>query len=203
MNRTKKLGAALLASAAVAVSSACTCGRLVASFVPHDPMCLEAPYSNPPTTLQESDLAGTWQTHHDQIGVDRLIINADGTFKQIYEERMAYVVRVYSYETPWNDWWLERFPDGRVRLHLEGARYYRRGKTVAELDGMGFGPQPNPWLFGDPFSRESVEMVGKLILNVRADSRDERLLHHMFWGTDEGFSMIGCEEQYFRRVEGG
>jgi len=145
---------------------------------------------------------GTWQTNHDEIGADRLIIKEDGTFKQIYEERVAYILRLYSYETPWNHWWVERFPDGRARVHLQGARYFYAGKTIADLEGMGFGPDPLPWLFYDPFGDEYLLMVGKLVLNVRADPRDQLLLHHMFFSTDGGFGMTGCQEQYFRRIEG-
>jgi hypothetical protein len=181
---------------------ACSCGPLLAPFLPFDPFCLEAPWSNPPATLKDSDLVGTWQTHHDDIGVDRLIIKGDGTFKQIYEERVAYVVTLYRYETTWNPWWLERFPDGRVRIHLEGARYYREGKRIAELEGMSFGTAPLPWSFIDPFGGQDLDMVGKLVLNVRADRRGELLLHHMSFASDGGaFGIISCREQYFRRVE--
>ena len=190
-----------LAVVALVGAPACTCGSLLVPFVPSDPVCREAPYSNPPTAFDDSDLAGTWQTHHDEIGVDRLIIKEDGTFRQIYEERVAYAIRLYRYETPWNQWWVERFSDGRVRLHFEGGRYYRDGTRIGELDGMGFGPEPLPWLFYDPFEGEYLEMVGELILNVRVDSRGKLLLHHMFSGTDDGFGLTGCQEQYFRRVE--
>lgn len=91
----------------------------------------------PPATFRKTDLVGTWEGHYGGYagygqGLDRLILRADGTFKQIYEiEKQGYV-----YETPWNEWWMERFPDGRVRVHLEGARYYVAGIERAERDGL-------------------------------------------------------------------
>lgn len=169
--------------------------------------CLEAPYSNPPSSLQAADLAGTWQTSYDR-GVDKLMLRADGTFKQLYERRVAHIIRDYAYETPWNEWEIERFSNGTVRIRLRGARYYLGGIRTAELDGMQFGgPQfwgeggPPPYGFYDPIAHETVHMVGELMLNVRADSSDELLLHHMWLSSDRGFVAMGCEEEQFRRVE--
>jgi hypothetical protein len=140
----------------------------------------------PPATFQETDLVGTWEGHYGGYagygqGLDRLILRADGTFKQIYKiEKQGYV-----YETPWNKWWVERFPDGRVRVHLEGARYYVDGIEMAERDGLhatSSGP-PWPYSFYDWFvegqEKWSVEMVGKLVLNVRQVSSGEIVLAHM------------------------
>jgi len=200
MLRKENVVLTALSILAVAAASACTCGSLLVPFLPSDPACRDAPYSNPPASFAESDLVGTWQTTYHEIGVDQLEIKGDGTFKQVYEERLAYILTLYRYETPSNRWWLERFPDGRVRLHLEGARYYYRGERFAELEGMGFGTDPLPWLFDDPFAHEYLEMVGELVLNVRTDRSGEVLLHHMFISGDEGFAMIGCREQYFRRL---
>jgi hypothetical protein len=173
----------------------------VVPLVPQDPVCAEAPYSNPPADLEDVDLVGTWSTRYDGA-TDRLIINADGTFKQIYEERIAIILGLYRNETPWNHWWVERFSDGRIRVHLEGARYYLRGRGVAELDGMPYGPASSlPWAFRDPFADEYADMTGGLVLTVRADSRGQLLLHHMFYSADEGFGRTDCQRQYFRRVD--
>lgn len=201
MNRPKRLHIALLAIAVLALGLACQCGWLI-PWPPTDPLCAEAPFSPPAPELEESDLVGTWETHYNNdVDVDRLILKSDGTFKQIYEERVAHVLRLYSYETPWNHWWVEPFPDGRAQVHLEGARYFYAGKTIADLEGMGFGPEPLPWLFHDPFGDEYLEMVGELILNVRIDSKGQLLLHHMSPGSDGDFSMTGCQTSHFRRVE--
>lgn len=138
-------------------------------------------YSNPPATFQDSDLVGTWEAHYGDR-VDRLIIRIDGTFKQIYRDRD------YAYETPWNKWWVERLPDGRVRVHLEGARYYL---TWVER---------GDYLFYDPFGDELIEMRGELVLNVRRLPSGEIILYHMFASPEWGFPIIGWERDMFRRV---
>jgi len=144
----------------------------------------------PPATFRETDLVGTWEGHYGGYagygqGLDRLILRADGTFKQIYKiEKQGYV-----YETPWNKWWVERFPDGRVRVHLEGARYYVGGIEMAEWDGLlpvGVG-EPVIYDFYDWFAEGQekwVEMVRKLVLNVRRISSGELILVHMSHSTD-------------------
>ncbi len=167
----------------------------------------ESPYSNPPPTFHESDLVGTWEARYMEWGVDRLIFRADGTFKQIYSD---HTVEGYVYETPWNEWWVEYLPDGRVRVHLQGARYYLAGIRTAELDGMGnpcpeempdCGWEHNPWSFYDPIADESLHMIGELVLNVRSDSSGRLLLHHMWTTPDRGFAIIGGEAEEFHRVE--
>ncbi len=154
-------------------------------------------YSNPPEAFHDLDLVGTWEVHYWKGDVDRLIIRADGLFKQTYQDG---TVEGYVYETPWNKWWLERFDDGRVLLHLEGARYYLAGIRVAEEDGMLPGSNW-PRFFYDPFADESIDMVRKLVLNVQTDSSGELILHHMWISSDRGFALIGGEKEVFRRVE--
>ena len=137
----------------------------------------------PPPAFSESDLVGTWEAKYcSSRCVDRLILRPDGTFKQIYRDTWE---EEYLYETPWNKWWIERFPDGRVYVHLEGARYYPDGIEVAEEQGIAFG---KPWGYHDPFDPEKgfgfVEMAGKLVLNVRALRSGEIVLVHM-WSSSE------------------
>jgi hypothetical protein len=200
MNQRVRIAASMVAGLGLLGVIACRCGWVVMPFVRGDPACVEAPYSNPPAGLEDADLVGTWATRYAGA-TDRLIINADGTFKQSYEERVAGFLRLYLYETPWNRWWVERFSDGRIMVHFEGGRYYLQGSGIGELDGTPHGPSSLPWPFRDPFSDEYVDMVGKLVLSVRVDSRGELLLHHMFYSADEGFRRRRCQEQYFRRVE--
>jgi len=167
----------------------------------------EAPYSNPPTTFQDLDLVGTWKAHYMEWGIDQLVFREDRKFKQIYRDNL---MKGYVYETPWNKWWVERLPDGRVRVHLQGARYYLAGIERAERDGWG-DPCPKelpdcgwdriPYLYYDPFGKESVDMVGKLILNVRVDFSGEILLHHMWTSSGRGFAIIGGEAEEFRRIK--
>jgi hypothetical protein len=169
----------------------------------------KAAYSNAPSDFQDPDLVGTWEAHYMEWGIDRLVIRAEGTFKQVYRDR---TVKDYVYETPWNEWWVERLPDGRVWVHLQGARYYLDGIEVAEREGLEHpGPedQPNFWgeteppphSFYDPFGKEFLNMVGELVLNVRRTSSAELILHHMWASGDRGFAMIGGESEIFRRVE--
>jgi hypothetical protein len=179
-------------------SVGCTCLSLL-PYPPGDPICLEAPYSPPPPTFQDSGLVGTWETEYGR-SIDRLTLGADHTFQQLYEDRYA---PEYVYHSPPGNWWVERLQDGQVRLHLEGARYYLDGIKIAEREGLeSYGePDPPPMPFFDPIAEELVFMVGKLVLNVRVDSSGELLLHHLWMYHDEGFAMTGCERDIFRRVE--
>jgi hypothetical protein len=210
MRIKSRSGLALLALVLLLQGLACACPRPLAPYYPFaNPICLEAPYSLPPSCLVESDLEGTWEADYHQ-GIDTLTIKSDGTFRQVYKD--AYQ-EGYTYETAWQEWWLERFGDGRIRIHFKGARYYMRGIRVAELDGLGSPscpttepgcsgePFPLPRCFVDPFSGEDVQMPGELVLNVRADSSGSLLLHQMFYHADEGFPLSGCGTYHFRRVE--
>ncbi len=158
---------------------------------------------NPPAAFRESDLVGTWAVDYYRYrGDDQLILRADGTFKQTYgNEKEDYV-----FETPWNEWGVERFADGRVRVHLRGARYYLGGIREAEQEGV----IPSPLVTGgeprhyyDPFARDkgwrdwSVPMIGQLILNVRLLPSGELVLAHMWPSSEYAFG----DSQVFHRVE--
>jgi hypothetical protein len=181
-------------------------GILLAIALPLTSGC-KAPYSNPSETFKDNDLVGMWEGHYGDWGFDRLNIRPDGTFKQVYQDNTA---KGYMYETPWNKWWVERFSDGRARLHLQGARYYLYGIRRAELNGMDppcsllppnclVGEEPQPASFYDPIAQESVKMIKELVLNVRSDS-GKIILMHMWIDSDGGFAMIGGEREEFRRL---
>jgi hypothetical protein len=206
MTIESRLAAVGVAVAVLSVGLGCQCGWLI-PWPPTDPLCAEAPYSPPPSDFEEQDLVGTWETRYGPR-VDVLTLRGDGRFKQVYHDLTQ---ANYAFETPWNEWWIEQFGHGRVRLHLQGARYYIRGTNIGELDGYTYpGPRGGsnssdgagalPWLFYDPFAGEHLEMVGELILNVRMDSNGALLLHHMSYSSDGGFAMSGCEQDHFRRV---
>lgn len=127
---------------------------------------------NPPSDFREADLVGTWEVEYGNQGIDRLVIKADGTFKQTYRD---YGEQGYVYETSWNEWRVKRFSDGRVRLFLEGARYYDAGITTAEYLEVGASAC---W---DPFVEKFVSMERRLVLNVRAcdDVPGGLILKHM------------------------
>jgi len=213
MHRRPTSSVVPLALVLLMTASACVCPRPLASYYPFaNPICLEAPYSPPPPTFRDSELVGTWKTRYTGWpagDVDMLVFREDGTFRQIYEN---YRVEDYVYESQWTKWWVERFSDGRVRVHLPGARYYESGIATAELDGLAVPcpteqpgctgePRLPPHSFYDPFAREYLHMTGELVLNVRADSGGEFLLHHMWSNSDRGFAISGCEIMQFRRVE--
>jgi hypothetical protein len=167
--------------------TACSCRSCCAVLVPH----LEQPYSNPSATLGESELVGIWEARYMEWGFDELILKPDGTFKQVYRELTR---ENYTYETPWNEWWVERFSDGRVRVHLEGARYYLAGIKVAE------GVQSIPYFY-DPVGEKQLHMIDELVLNVRSTSSGEIILLHMWTDFDRGFAIIGGRAEEFHRVE--
>jgi hypothetical protein len=163
-------------------------------------------YKNPPESFQSSDLEGIWRTHYGSQVTDQLIIKSDGTYKQIYEDSKIN----YFFETPWNKWWVENSQDGRMYLHLEGARYYLEGIERAERDGMDMpcpsdfmncGWDKQPFLFYNPYTHESLEMVGELILTILDDSSGKIVLHHMWTYGDRGFALIGGNEEIFRRIK--
>jgi hypothetical protein len=155
--------------------------------------CVQAPYLPPPATFEDEDLVGTWRAHYDD-SVDTLILKADGTFKQIYEDRYR---EDYVYETSWNEWWVEHYGDGRARVYLEGARFYEEGPTVAEEGG-----RYRDWTFYDQVADELLTMPEMLILNVRTDSSGEPLLLHVWSRPGETFALLGCERNVFRLVGG-
>ena len=167
-------------------------------------------YSNPQPAFQPSQLIGTWEARYAGDALDRLVLRADGTFMQHYQPGSG---GGYSFETPWNGWSLERFPDGRIRLHLQGARYFPRGTAVAELRGLD-SPCADPlpqclkghgaWLFRDPIGNESVKMVGELILKVQVESPGQLVLLPMLHGADEGWRLVisGKAVDVFYRVGG-
>jgi hypothetical protein len=156
----------------------------------------------PPAAFQEIDLVGIWEARYSPERIDRLEIRDNGTFKQTYLDRTG--PDDYVYETPWNHWSLERLPDGRVIVHLQGARYYLAGKELGELDGltaltMNDTVAEKKWFY-DPFGKELIHMVKELTLNVR-DVRGELILHHVWTSGDGGFALFGGDVQTFRKLE--
>ena len=155
--------------------------------------CVQAPYLPPPATFDDGDLVGIWRAHYDGR-VDTLILNADGTFKQVYEERQR---EDYVYETPWNEWWVERYPDGRARVYLKGARFYEQGRVIAEEGGCY-----RDWMFYDQVAKKYVTMPDTLVVNLRVDSSGEPLLLHLSCTSGVTGGLLGCEGSIFRQVEG-
>jgi hypothetical protein len=154
--------------------------------------CVQAPYLSPPANFEDQDLVGTWRAHYDGR-IDTLILKPDGTFKQIYEDRHD---EDYVRETLWNEWRVERLPDGRARVYLEGARFYEQGPIIAEAGGCYWD-----WTFYDQVAQEFVTIPDMLVLNLRVDSSGEPLLLHLSCTWGETYALLGCERSIFRRVE--
>jgi hypothetical protein len=163
-------------------------------------------YTNPPQSLQDLDLVGTWQTSYEEGRVDTIIIEANGIYRQKYIDKNTN----YVYETDWNSWRIENNPNGSIYIHFSGGRYYLAGIRIAELNGKG-DPCPsdlpdcisgnNPRIFYDPYSKSNVEMLNELVLTVRTDSHGNFVLNHMWTSSDRGFAILGGETEIFHRVD--
>lgn len=169
----------------------------------------ELPYANPPESFRDSDIVGTWEVSYFNGGTDSLTIRPDHTFRQTYRRDFS---AWYVYQTSWSNWWTERFSDGRVRLYLQGARYYRLGIQMAEHDGYAdplpehipgmpdsaIPRGPRPEALYDPIGGQLVQIAGKLVLNIRSDSNHSLLLMHMWDHVDSGYPLFGYDLDFHR-----
>jgi hypothetical protein len=161
--------------------------------------------TNPPPSLKISDLEGVWATHYSLGTTDTIIINSDGTFQQVFEDSHE----EYLFDSGWSQWTLEKLPNGTVRLHLHGGRYYLDGISLAETNGRKNPDHPcleedctwglKPRSFYDPFTDEPVQMVNELILVILVDARGNLILHHIWTSSDRGFLLIDKDREIFYR----
>jgi len=164
-----------------------------------------APWTNPGDSFRDDDLVGTWRASYPGGGVDLLIMAANTTFQQEYRDG---VQKAYVFKSPTDKWWTERLPDGLLRLHLQGARYYEIGIEFAEQNGRGWCSSTEvdcrrdqePYPFYDPFAHATVYMLDELVLEIRQTSRGELILHHLSTNVDGGFALIGGESDIYQRV---
>ena len=92
--------------------------------------------ANPFKAFTSDELVGTWQAKYENFwnfskeitGVETIILRADGTYQQIYDDGKG-----YKYVSPWNKWRLERGRD----LYLEGGRFYALGIEDAKAYARG------------------------------------------------------------------
>lgn len=141
---------------------------------------------NPPKSLAKTDLIGMWEASYDEWGKDRIDLRMDG-FTQKYQESLG---QGYVYEFAGDQWWLEYLPQGFVRVHLQGAKYFRVGVDFSNRS----------YLY-DPFVNETVSIKDALILEVRVTQAKELRLHHLVTDPDSGHtSLFGNEANVFRRV---
>ena len=169
----------------------------------------EAPFDNPPSSLAEIDLIGSWVTKYGGWAerTDKIVLGSGGKYKQTYIENGEYI-----FESQWNDWWIEVLPDGRQHLHLENGKYFLGGVAFSEkMEGMVLpckendsACEENPititWPLYDWIGNEFIEYSSELILNIRVDSSNELILLHLWTSTDRGWAIFGGEVEIFRRV---
>jgi hypothetical protein len=129
------------------------------------------------TPLGPSDLAGTWRAHYEEdqfercgclsvvTGVETLVLRADGTYQQVYEDGRRYV-----YAGPWSAWYLEEVPGG-VTLHLEGGRFFPLGVGGAERLASGqLSYHSDDDGRGNPLDLDGSEVILNVVGSARASS---------------------------------
>lgn len=121
------------------------------------PACLPLP-----TSFSESDLVGTWTGYY--FGhIDKLIIQADGTYKQIYSG--DYI----NFESDWQKWYIEYDKYGYLRLHLAGMR--RCDGLESECNDPG-GGLPSSRTVVNPCPSGEVILDDEVILFVTGTTSD-------------------------------
>lgn len=138
-----------------------------------------------PKSFSEGDLAGTWLAVYGRDARrDTLTIRADGKYKQTFNNK----VTGFSYESPWNEWSLERKATGGIYIHLDGMRF------------CGFLDECNPpedvfnLKFDDVCSGELLSISNEMILvvvgepgyppSIPAPPRGIALLHLRYPGSE-------------------
>lgn len=110
-----------------------------------------------PETFEEPDLIGTWRAQYG-AATDTITLRNDGTYKQVYVGHTD----GYSFETPWNRWWLEHRASGGLYLHLEGMRRCDFTNALCRQEGRG-GGDVTYWDFCE---RRAVRMPGEIVVMV-------------------------------------
>lgn len=140
-------------------------------------------YSNPPPTLENSDLVGIWQAVYSghevegglwgqMTGVETLILGADGMYQQVYDNERGHVQ-----VSPRNKWSVERLPDGRVQIHLVGAHFYPLEARIGEdLVGRTWAYDTSNDGTGHPLHLDGTEVI--LIVKVLPEQPEEVYLDY-------------------------
>jgi hypothetical protein len=114
-----------------------------------------------PEAFEESDLVGIWHSRYDSESTDTITLREDGTYQQVYCQKDG-----YSYESPWNRWYLENRPSGGLYLHLEGMHYCLSTDEVCKREEGGGGD----WSYYDRCEGRLIWTMDKeVILAVTGD----------------------------------
>lgn len=115
-----------------------------------------------PENFKETDLVGTWEGRYFGY-VDKLIIRADGTYKQIFSSDSL------NFESDWQEWSFEYQSDGLGRLILAGMR--RCDGTDSICDNPGGGLPPSEVAI-NPCKTEYISYTGEVILFVTGSNNN-------------------------------
>lgn len=100
--------------------------------------CVSQEQRGPFPTVSPDLLVGIWQADYSAYpglafygenfrGVETLILNTDGTYRQTYDDREGHL-----YTSPGSTWYIQD-----CQLYLEGGRYYPLGPEMADLFATG------------------------------------------------------------------
>jgi len=117
-----------------------------------------------PSDFKDSDLFGTWIAKYGDGDTDTLILKDDGTYKQIYHHPDTR----YSFESDWQEWWVEHRDSGLLRLHLKDMHRCDGIGELCERQGGGLGGETTDidYYAIDYCENESVKMPDEIILVV-------------------------------------
>jgi hypothetical protein len=151
-----------------------------------------------PEGFEQSDLVATWQALYggDPPTTDTIILREDGTYQQIYHRNTDN----YRFETPWQRWYVETRPSGKLYVHLEGMHYCILTDEVCALEKGGGGGR----LLWDPGEGRNIKTEEEVVLLVsgmeglrhpRADTAPRGItLVHMKFATDTGTDFFFLQE---------
>lgn len=86
-----------------------------------------------PKDFTKNDLIGTWVADYANGNIDIIIIREDDKYKQIFSSTAPEL----SFESDWQNWWIEQRDSGYFRLHLEGMHQCSDLESICQNPGGG------------------------------------------------------------------
>jgi hypothetical protein len=133
--------------------------------------------------IEALELSGKWQAEFNASAIDTLIINSDGTYKQVFVNSASN----YQYESQINSWWLEDLPGGGIYLHLSEMLYCEGFDRCVNPSNVNLG-------FYDYCGNKWFNLNHKIILAVVGDSTSPKGLRLRFMRPA---GCEGCFENYY------